>query len=750
VTAQLFGAVPYPREKLNRAWGLVLGSQMHDMLPGTCLPKAYEYCWNDEIIALNNFASVLETGVGGVARALDTQVDGVPVVVFNPLSFEREDVVEIEIELPAGTTAAQVCTADGKPLPTQALGVTDNKHRLLFLGKVPSLGFAVFAVKAVAAPANGSALRVGERTLENARYRVTLDDAGDIASAFDKAANRELLAAPARLAFLTENPAHWPAWNMDWKDRTNAPRSYVGGPAKIRVVENGPVRVAIEIERAAENSFFVQTVRLAAGDAGNKVEVVNRIDWQSRACSLKAEFPLAVANPTATYNWELGKIQRTNNDRRKYEVPSRQWFDLTDARGDYGVSILAPDKYGSDKPNDTTLRLTLLYTPGVAAGGNYQEQKYQDWGRHDIVYGFTGHRGDWRAGKTDWEAARLSQPLRAFRTPPHPGQLGHTFSLLKVDSEQVAVRAVKLAEDNDQIIVRLQELNGTPVRQVKLTSAAGFKKVATINGIERDPQPFKFSRDSVTLDFKPYQLRSLAISLPSPVKLAAAAAQPVKLPFNLDAFSSNEHKQDGAFDNDGATYPADMIGDTLVADGIKFEIGPRQDRQRNVVACQGQEISLPAGKFNRLYLLASSVYGDAEGVFQAGGRSTTLSVQDWSGYIGSWDNRVFAGVVPERTFSVNNPLERIATGYIKRDPLAWFCSHRHQRVGNDEVYKYTYLFKYALELPAGAKTLKLPDNPRLRIFAVTAAQNENDAVVSLQPLYDDFAGRESVKLRKVE
>jgi alpha-mannosidase len=125
-------------------------------------------------------------------------------------------------------------------------------------------------------------------------------------------------------------------------------------------------------------------------------------------------------------------------------------------------------------------------------------------------------------------------------------------------------------------------------------------------------------------------------------------------------------------------------------------------------------------------------------------------VQDWSGYIGSWDNRVFAGVVPERTFSVNNPLERIATGYIKRDPLAWFCSHRHQRLGNDEVYKYTYLFKYALELPAGAKKLKLPDNPRLRIFAVTAAQNENDAVVPLQPLYDDFSGRESVKLRKVE
>lgn len=746
VPAHLFGATAYPREKINQAWGLVLRSQMHDMLPGTCLPKAYEYCWNDEVIAMNNFASVLEEGAGGVARALDTQVDGIPLVVFNPLSIEREDVVEVEVELPAGTKSAQVATANGVKLPTQTLAVNGNKHRLLFLGKVPSLGFAVFAVQTSAA-ANAGNLKVTERSLENARYRVSLNDAGDVASVYDKVASRELLAAPARLAFQAENPRQWPAWNMDWKDRTNAPRSYVSGPATIRVVENGPVRVALEIERNSENSIFVQTVRLAAGEAGNRVEVANRIDWQSRACSLKAEFPLTVANPLATYNWELGKIQRANNDPRKYEVPSHQWFDLTDAKGAYGVTILAPDKYGSDKPADNLLRLTLLYTPGVQPNAAYQEQKHQDWGRHDIVYGIAGHQGDWRNGKSDWEAARLSQPMIAFRTTAHPGKLGREFSLFKTSTEQVAIRTVKLAEDNDQIIVRLQELNGAAVTNVSFTALTGFRKLAEVNGLERKPKALKFSGATTRLDFKPYQMRSLAISLDVATKLTAPVSQSVKLPYNLDAFSSNEHRQDGAFDADGATYPAEMINDVVVADGIKFNIGPRQDRARNVVECKGQEIALPKGKFNRLYLLASSIYGDAEDVFTVDGQGTKLSIQDWSGYIGSWDNRIFQGVVPERTFSVTNPLEGIAPGYIKRDPLAWFCSHRHQRMGNDEVYKYTYIFKYALDLPAQAKVLKLPDNPRIRIFAATAAQNANDATVAAQPLYDDFTGREPVKLR---
>ena len=67
----------------------------------------------------------------------------------------------------------------------------------------------------------------------------------------------------------------------------------------------------------------------------------------------------------ATYNWDLGKIQRGNNEPKKFEVPSHQWFDLTDTNGNYGVSILTGAKYGSDKPADNELRLTLLYTPGV-------------------------------------------------------------------------------------------------------------------------------------------------------------------------------------------------------------------------------------------------------------------------------------------------------------------------------------------------------------------------------------------------
>ncbi|MDB6122660.1 MAG: alpha-mannosidase [Pedosphaera sp.] len=142
VAAHLLGATPYPREKLSQAWKLVLGAQFHDILAGTSLPKCYEYSWNDEIIAMNCFASVLENAVGGVARAMNTQTKGIPLIVFNPLSIDREDVVEAE--LPAGSTGATVHDGNGNPVPTQVLSTEGAKRHLLFLAKAPSIGFTVY------------------------------------------------------------------------------------------------------------------------------------------------------------------------------------------------------------------------------------------------------------------------------------------------------------------------------------------------------------------------------------------------------------------------------------------------------------------------------------------------------------------------------------------------------------------------------------------------------------------------------
>ena len=77
----------------------------------------------------------------------------------------------------------------------------------------------------------------------------------------------------------------------------------------------------------------------------------------------------------------------------------------------------------------------------------------------------------------------------------------------------------------------------------------------------------------------------------------------------------------------------------------------------------------------------------------------------------------------------------IRPGFIKRSDIAWFSSQRRDADGSAEPYAYSYLFAYAIDLPAGAKTLTLPDNERIRILAVSVVE-EPFVMTPASPLYD--------------
>lgn len=265
-----------------------------------------------------------------------------------------------------------------------------------------------------------------------------------------------MLLKPARLEFQQERPKDWPAWNMDWKDRQKAPIDFMDKDAELKIVEQGPVRVILQVKRKGQNSEITQYFSLVAGEAGKRLEVTNKIDWQSREVSLKASFPLTVSNENATYNLGVGVISRGNNNEKKFEVPSKEWMDLTDNSGKYGVSILEDCKYGSDKPDNNTLRLTLLYTPRATAFDNaFIYQSTQDWGIHDIKYAIYSHKGNWSQAETPWQAKFLNQPLIAFETTKHNGEFGQSISMISINNSQVGLMAFKKMEQGDYYLLGL-------------------------------------------------------------------------------------------------------------------------------------------------------------------------------------------------------------------------------------------------------------------------------------------------------
>ena len=455
-------------------------------------------------------------------------------------------------------------------------------------------------------------------------------------------------------------------------------------------------------------------------------------------------------------------------------MASHQWIDLTDQSGSYGTTILTDCKNGSDKPKDNTIRLTLIRTPGLYVpdpnvegdragnGRSYSDQLNQDWGHHEFVFGIAGHAGDWHQAQTDWQAYRLNAPLIAFESPKHSGALGKGFSLMSINNPRIRVMALKKAESSDETILRLVEIDGKPAQDVQIKFAGHILSAREVNGQEQPIGSASASGGVLSTSFTPYQPRTFALKLgPAPTKLAAVQSQPVKLSYDLAVASNDDTKTVGGFDAKGNAMPAEMLPTTMTFNGVRFNLAAAKTGSPNAVTAKGQTISLPTGRFNRVYILASSADGDQKASFRVGDKLADLIVQDWGGFIGQWDTRVWkrpadhdwavsAGhAVWDLTPGARNgtrvqsprypeDFDRLTPGFIKRADVAWFASHHHTADGLNEPYHYSYLFAYAIDLPANAKTLTLPDNNKIRILAVSVA-NESAEVKPVQPLYDTLS-----------
>ncbi len=515
VLAEQLAGSPYPADSLKGAWIRFLWHQFHDDLPGTSIDEVYtDYSLPEERAAGEQFEGLRRASLTALAGQMETRGQGAALLVFNPLNQERLETALATVQYPSGAAPqfVRVYGPDGKEVLSQVLERSGTGLSLAFQARVPACGAAVYDVRASdAACSLPSPLKASQSGLANAALELSLDSNGDIASLRDRRTGKETLSGPLQLQLLPDTPDDWPRWEVSYKDVMSAPQP-VAGPAKVSLVESGPLRATLRVERKAGGSTFIQDIRLSAGSP--RVEVENRIDWQQRATMLKAAFPLAAANSKAAYDLGLGAIERGSNIPNLYEVPGQMWAELTDSSGQCGVAVLNDCKYGWDKPDDHTLRLTLIHTPGTSPGISKEiASPDMDLGENRVTFAVYPHAGDWRAAGVVWQAAELNQPLLATRVESHPGRLGRQLSLLRIDNRQVALMALKKMENGEGYTLRVRELAGAKQPKVACTFRDKLTQAAELNGIEEPKAEAAFSGNRLTFDLEPYQLKTFAVKL---------------------------------------------------------------------------------------------------------------------------------------------------------------------------------------------------------------------------------------------
>jgi len=524
--ASLYGR-PYPQDELERDWKRLLFDHFHDIMPGSGIAVNYLDAKRNLEDVRRSGNQIVEGSLQEIAARVNTNGSGVPVMVFNSLSWPRTEVTEIEAQFPAAAKLIEVVDAAGRRADSQVISIDADTQRvhLLLLANVPALGFKTYFVRAAAAATqNRSALQTTADTLENEFLRVTIDpQSGCMTSLYDKPSGTEAL-SPAEtdtggpknlvcgnlLQTFVDKPKQWDAWNIDadFEDK----HWDLNQADEVKLVESGPLRAAIRVKKHFQSSTFVQDVILYAGEP--RVDVKMSADWHEKHILLKVAFPLRAHNSKATFEIPYGSIERpttrnTAAEQAEFEVPALRWADISD--GKTGFSLLNDSKYGYDAKGNV-LRLSLLRSPEWP-------DPHADEGHHEFTYSLYPHAGTWQDAQTVRRGYELNYKLLAFQTNRHSGRLAPEQSMVQVRPDNVVVTAIKKAEEEDALIVRFYEWAGKE-SEVTIQLPSGARSASETDLMERTVSDLAIHDGAVTVHTKPYEIKTVK------VQFAKAAGRP--------------------------------------------------------------------------------------------------------------------------------------------------------------------------------------------------------------------------------
>lgn len=711
VISSYLGLTDYNQKAINRSWKRFIAHQFHDDIPGTSCQRVYKRSWNDYAVSMNQFTNELEAFVSPVSSLMKTDFcSGIPVMVFNPVEAQRRGAVTVRLE-DLQSAYVRVYDEKGREVKSQTSTLSDGTLELVFVADVESLGTRIYDVRLSDKPCCvKSDISINhDNMMENQKYIVTLNRKGNISSILDKELDeKEILKEPITLGlFNYTGSKDWPAWEMNYKE-ANKDADRIPNVVTVTVLEQGPARVSFKVIQQDKKSTFTNIVALT--DGCDIVEVYSEIEWQSLRTLAKNKFSFTCENDKATFDLGLGAIERGNMTENLFEVPAQKWVDLTDKSGEFGVSVLSECKYGWDKYKDNTLRLTAIHTPKK----NYRidsMQSFMDLGLNRYSYAIFSHKGKAQSA-TQLEARKFVTPMTAYIATKHQGKLKTQYSFGEVSTNDVIIRAIKKAENSDEIVVRLNEGTNSEIENFTLTLGEGIESAREIYASEENKGDATVKDGKLITSFKPYEIKSFALKLKkSSLDTQKVESTPLDLPFDKNIITKKG--QTGDFEY---TIPNTLVPDEIMANGVRFDINKSN---KNSLICSSQRIKLDKDK-NRLVFLCASMTGDKMAEFILGDKKINKSVLSSFERFAAWDLYDFG-----------------ETAYMKKGKIGYEFTHC---LKNGEVQYAKIMYFYLVEFDLnGENEITLPNDNDIVILA--ASQTNAPFSKLATPTYDEVEKR---------
>ncbi|PTX54899.1 alpha-mannosidase [Litoreibacter ponti] len=474
--AEALAAMAGQTPELGTAWRLLCLNQFHDILTGTSIAQVFE----DARADFARIMDIAETASLQAANALALREPAIANV--SPMSGPRVALVGEDIKV------------DGQLV---------EGGTLVHFDTLPS--YSITPITAATRPAASVTCETteGEVTLENPHLRVEISATGQVTRVFDKRSNRDVLMPGEignRLIAFEDRPICWDAWDIDpfYEDRPEI----VQGDTKVRTVESGPLRAAVEVTTKWRSSTICQRIELCAHST--RLDFVSEVDWHERHTLMKAAFPTSIQATSADFDIQWGRITRattrdTSFDAARFEVPAQKWGSVSD--DDLAVAVLNDCKYGYDVLGGR-IRITLIKSSTSPDPG-------ADQGHHEFTYSLFSFDPD-RPELLNSEAYALNIPLRLIDASTQP--TGRSVGLIESQNSDIIVQTLKPADDGNGMILRVFETLGRRAT-TQLSVAKNIERVERCDIFERPGDVLESNKNSVALMLGPFEIMTLRMVL---------------------------------------------------------------------------------------------------------------------------------------------------------------------------------------------------------------------------------------------
>ena len=554
----------YESTLLRTAWRTLIQNHPHDSICGCSIDQVHK----EMMVRFDQAQQIGRVMVREGMQSLASQVNTLfqmpetasPVVVINALSCELTEPVTIGVSqmLEQGKALGQVVVRDseGNTLPSQIsdLRRTElHRHGLRFQcdltfvpGAIPALGYKTFSVDRLPyshpggrQPAEDDVV-TSENTMENEHVRVTVYPNGTFDLLNKSSGN---LFTGLNLLEDTEDAGDEYDYSPARESKTVTSS---GAAGVLSVAQSGPVfatmradfdlklPASLTVDRYSRLSDAVGcpvSVSVTVRSGSPRVDVVTEFTNNAEDHRLRAWFPAGVKTDVSQAEGQFDVVERKIAmpkvqgwwQQPQPEQPQQSFVNVQQKGRGLAVINQGLPECEVMRPDGTVIALTLLrcvgwlstndlQTRGTGAGPEIQTPDAQCPGKHVFRYAVAPHSGGWKEARIWQRAHEHNVPLRGQFTSVHPGRLPREKSFLSVSPQSIVVSALKKAERDDSLILRVYNTTADAVT-AEVTLGFFVKSAALANLNEEPTGDLRLSNGKLSFAMPPFRVQTVRLTL---------------------------------------------------------------------------------------------------------------------------------------------------------------------------------------------------------------------------------------------